>query len=69
MHWQIHKTGAAHHAEYEKSGERMPVCVAIGGPPVLTYAATAPLPPDIDEALFRGVPDRRARADDQGGDL
>jgi 4-hydroxy-3-polyprenylbenzoate decarboxylase len=28
--------------------------VAIGGPPVMTYAATAPLPPDIDEALFAG---------------
>jgi 4-hydroxy-3-polyprenylbenzoate decarboxylase len=54
MHWQIHKTGAAHYAEYEKQGERMPVCVAIGGPPALTYAATAPLPPDIDEALFAG---------------
>ena len=54
MHWQIHKTGAAHHAEHEKANTRMPVCVAIGGPPVLTYAATAPLPPDIDEALFAG---------------
>jgi 4-hydroxy-3-polyprenylbenzoate decarboxylase len=54
MHWQVHKTGAAHHAEYERRGERMPVCVAIGGPPVMTYAATAPLPPDIDEALFAG---------------
>ncbi len=54
MHWQVHKTGAAHHAEYEKRGERMPVCVAVGGPPVMTYAATAPLPPDIDEALFAG---------------
>ena len=54
MHWQVHKTGAAHHDEYEKHGERMPVCVAIGGPPALTYAATAPLPPDVDEALFAG---------------
>ncbi len=54
MHWQVHKTGAAHHAEHEKQGTRMPVCVAIGGPPALTYAATAPLPPDIDEALFAG---------------
>ncbi len=54
MHWQIHKTGAAHHGEHERRGERMPVCVAIGGPPALTYAATAPLPPDIDEALFAG---------------
>jgi 4-hydroxy-3-polyprenylbenzoate decarboxylase len=32
----------------------MPLCVALGGPPVLTYAATAPLPPDVDEALFAG---------------
>jgi 4-hydroxy-3-polyprenylbenzoate decarboxylase len=54
MHWQVHKTGAAHHQEYEKRGERMPVCVAIGGPPALTFAATAPLPPDVDEALFAG---------------
>ena len=54
MHWQVHKTGAAHHAEYEARGERMPVAVALGGPPALTYAATAPLPPDIDEALFAG---------------
>jgi 4-hydroxy-3-polyprenylbenzoate decarboxylase len=54
MHWQTHKTGAAHYREYEKRGERMPVCVAIGGPPSLTYGATAPLPPDIDESLFAG---------------
>lgn len=54
MHWQVHKTGAAHFAAHEKQGTRMPVCVALGGPPALTYAATAPLPPDIDEALFAG---------------
>ena len=54
MHWQTHKTGAAHYREYEKRGERMPVCVAIGGPPALTYGATAPLPGDIDESLFAG---------------
>lgn len=54
MHWQVHKTGAAHYAEHEKQGTRMPVCVAVGGPPALTYAATSPLPPDIDEALFAG---------------
>ena len=54
MHWQLHKTGAAHHALYAERAERMPVAVAIGGPPALTYAATAPLPPDVDEALFAG---------------
>jgi 4-hydroxy-3-polyprenylbenzoate decarboxylase len=59
MHWQLHKTGATHHAGYAARGERMPVAVALGGPPALTYAATAPLPPDIDEALFAGFLSRR----------
>ncbi len=54
MHWQVHKTGTAHHRAWEQRGERMPVAVAIGGPPALTYAATAPLPDDIDESLFAG---------------
>ena len=54
LHWQIHKTGADHHRRYEARGERMPVCVALGGPPALTYGATAPLPDDVDEALFTG---------------
>ncbi len=54
LHWQLHKTGAEHYREHERRGERMPVCVALGGPPVLTYAATAPLPPEVDEALFAG---------------
>ena len=54
MHWQLHKTGAEHYREHERRGERMPVNVAIGGPPALTYGATAPLPPEIDEAMFAG---------------
>ncbi len=32
----------------------MPVAVALGGDPVLPYAATAPLPDGIDEFLFAG---------------
>ena len=51
MHWQIHKGGAEH---AERARERMPVAVALGGPPALTYAASAPLPPGIDELLFAG---------------
>lgn len=54
MHWQLHKTGADHYREHEARNERMPVCVALGGPPSLIYGATAPLPPDVDEALFTG---------------
>jgi len=52
MHWQRHKQGRAHARAW---GDRVPVAVAIGADPVLTYAATAPLPPVIDEFLFAGL--------------
>ena len=52
MHWQRHKQGRAHAAAW---GDRIPVAVAIGSDPVLTYAATAPLPPVVDEYLFAGL--------------
>lgn len=52
MHWHRHKTGARHFAKL-KAG-RMPVAVAIGGDPVYTYVATAPLPEGIDEYLLAG---------------
>jgi 4-hydroxy-3-polyprenylbenzoate decarboxylase len=51
MHWQRHKQGRAHAAA---SGERIPCAVAIGADPALTYAATAPLPPVVDEVMFAG---------------
>lgn len=54
MHWHRHKTGANHYEKYKKAGLRMPVAVALGGDPVLTYSATAPLPENIDEYLFAG---------------
>lgn len=54
MHWQRHKVGAAHWREMAARGERMPVVVALGGDPASIYAASAPLPPNIDEYLFAG---------------
>ncbi|WP_371079107.1 UbiD family decarboxylase domain-containing protein, partial [Salmonella enterica] len=54
MHWQLHKTATAHYREYQRRGERMPVAIALGGDPALTYCASAPLPPNIDEYLFAG---------------
>ncbi|HUR14426.1 MAG TPA: menaquinone biosynthesis decarboxylase [Mycobacteriales bacterium] len=57
MHWQIHKDSNAHHAVAERRGERLPVAIAFGCPPAVTYAASAPLPPDIDEYLFAGFLD------------
>src|SRR4029077_16934021 len=54
MHWQVHKVGARHGKQYYERGERMPVAVCLGGDPVYTFAATAPLPDGLDEILFAG---------------
>jgi 4-hydroxy-3-polyprenylbenzoate decarboxylase len=54
MHWHRHKTGARHYEEYKKLGRKMPVAVALGGDPVYTYAATAPLPDQMDEYMLAG---------------
>ena len=54
MHWQRHKTGAEHMRQMAERGERMPVCIAVGADPASMYAASAPLPPNIDEFLFGG---------------
>jgi 4-hydroxy-3-polyprenylbenzoate decarboxylase len=54
MHWQRHKVGAAHWRELASRGETMPVAIALGGDPASIYAASAPLPPSIDEFLFAG---------------
>lgn len=54
MHWHTHKTGARHFNEYKKIGKRMPVAVALGGDPVYTYSATAPLPDNVDEFILAG---------------
>ncbi len=54
MHWHTHKGGAQHYRVAEARGERLPVAVAIGPDPAVTYAATAPLPDDLDEFIFAG---------------
>ena len=54
MHWHRHKTGARHYDAYKARGERMPVSVALGGDPIYTYCATAPMPDNMDEYLLAG---------------
>jgi len=54
MHWHIHHDGARHFREYKEAGKQMEVAVALGGDPAITYAATAPMPPEVDEMLFAG---------------
>ncbi|HLL91189.1 MAG TPA: UbiD family decarboxylase [Tepidisphaeraceae bacterium] len=54
MHWHMHHDGARHFRMYQKRGARMPLAIVLGGESVLPYAATAPLPPGIEELLFAG---------------
>ncbi len=54
MHWHTHKGGAHHYRVAERLGQRLEVAVAIGPDPAMTYAATAPLPDDVDEVVFAG---------------
>ena len=51
MHWQRHKQGRDHARLW---GARTPVAIVVGADPAVTYAATAPLPPIIDEIAFAG---------------
>ncbi|MEP6928184.1 MAG: UbiD family decarboxylase domain-containing protein, partial [Ginsengibacter sp.] len=45
---------AKHFNEYKKLNQRMPVAVSLGGDPVYAYAATAPLPENVDEYMLAG---------------
>lgn len=51
MHWHKHKTGAKH---LNECTHRLPVAVCLGGDPIYSYAATAPLPEGVDEYLLAG---------------
>jgi 4-hydroxy-3-polyprenylbenzoate decarboxylase len=54
MHWHKHKDGSEIFQSYAKSGHKMPVAVALGCDPAITYAATSPLPKMLDEIMFAG---------------
>lgn len=54
MHWHKHKDGSENYKTYKENNQKMPVSVAIGCDPSITYAATAPLPPMIDEMMLAG---------------
>jgi 4-hydroxy-3-polyprenylbenzoate decarboxylase len=54
MHWHIHKDGARHFDEWRERGMRTEVAVAVGCDPAVTFSATAPMPPGVDELLLAG---------------
>jgi 4-hydroxy-3-polyprenylbenzoate decarboxylase len=54
MHWHLHKVGARHFQHQRERAGRLELAACLGGDPVMIYAATAPLPDQIDEILFSG---------------
>lgn len=54
VHWHVHHDGARNFRKWVARGEPMPIAVVFGGEPLLTYAATCPLPPNVSELLFAG---------------
>jgi len=52
IHWQIHKGGGFHYYAAEQLDQALPMTLFLGGPPVLTFAAVAPLPEMVPELLF-----------------
>lgn len=67
MHWHMHHDGAAHWRSWKALGQPMPIAICLGGESVMTYGATAPLPPGISELLMcgflngRGIPMVKAK--------
>jgi len=55
MHWHIHKTGANHFNIAKTKNIKIPIAVTLGGDPVYTYCATAPLPEGINEYILAGI--------------
>ena len=55
VHWHHDHDGAANYRAWAARGRPMPVAVALGGDPVLTYAATAPLPYGMEELVLAGL--------------
>lgn len=54
LYWDKRHGSAKHYREYKKLNKPMPVAIAIGGDPVYSYSASAPLPGDIDTYFFAG---------------
>lgn len=54
LHWQIHKDSVGIFEEYKKAKQKMPVSIAIGGDPLYTWCATAPLPYGMFELMLYG---------------
>lgn len=54
IHWHAGTGGDLHYRKYRRRQEKMPVAVAVGGDPAAIFAATLPLPEELDEMYLAG---------------
>lgn len=54
IRWKEGSGAAAHLDEFRRLGQRMPVAIALGGAPAVTFSAMFPLPGSLDEMSFAG---------------
>jgi 4-hydroxy-3-polyprenylbenzoate decarboxylase len=54
IRWQEMSGAWLHHKQFVARNERMPVAIAVGGPPSLTLTAAWPLPHGLDEVTCAG---------------
>lgn len=55
MHWQAHKGGAEHGRKAQEARvDKLPAAVVLGGDPASMWAASAPLPSEVDEYMLSG---------------
>ena len=69
LHYQLHRGLGVHHAAAIARGERLPVCVFVGGPPAMAVAAVMPLPEGLPEIAFAGALNRRRIRMAKRGDI
>jgi 4-hydroxy-3-polyprenylbenzoate decarboxylase len=55
IHWTPYHDGWRMFEAYRAAGQQMPVAIAFGGDPLLTYAAGAPVPSELEELLLTGL--------------
>ena len=54
IQWKTGSGAGRHLEEFRCRGEKMPVAIALGGPPALIFSAMLPLPGNLDECTFAG---------------
>ena len=55
MRWLEHRGGAAHMRSWHRTGQAMPVAIALGADPATLLSAALPLPETVSELTFAGA--------------